>query len=57
MAAILKIEKMQDGYYIVTYNYNGVTFQRVLADPKEKVNIKQLKPIKETNFNILIEAN
>ena len=44
---MLKIEQMENGYYLLTYKGNGITLQRVFADPSEKVKIVDLKPVEE----------
>ena len=53
---MLKIEQMENGYYLLTYTGNGVTLQRVFADPSEKVNIVDLKPVEEPDFELTIDA-
>lgn len=53
---MLRIEQMENGYYLLTYKGNGITLQRVFADPSEKVNIVDLKPVEEPDFELTIDA-
>ena len=52
---ILKIEQMENDYYVFTYESNGITLQRVFADPKEHVNASELKPVKRPTFSLEVE--
>lgn len=46
---------MENGYYLFTYESNGITMQRVFSDPKETVEIKELKPVEKSTFSIEID--
>lgn len=52
---ILKFEQMENGYYVFTYESNGITLQRVFAEPKEKVNMNDLKPVENPAFSLEVD--
>lgn len=52
---IIKFKQMENGYYLFTYESNGVTLQRVFSDPMETVDIKELKPVEKSTFSIEID--
>ena len=46
---------MENGLYLFTYESNGITLQRVFAEPRETVEIKELKPVEKGTFSIEID--
>jgi hypothetical protein len=46
---------MENGYYLFTYESNEITLQRVFAEPREAVDIKELKPVEKSTFSIEID--
>lgn len=51
---MLRLEQMENGLYLLTVEHNGITLKRVFADPSEKVDISQLKPVEKPDFEIVI---
>jgi len=51
---MLRIEQMENGLYLLTYEKDGATLKRVFADPSEKVDISQLKPAENPVFELVI---
>lgn len=51
---MLRFEQMENGLYLLTYEQCGVTLKRVFAEPSEKVNIADLKPVEKPDFEIVI---
>ena len=52
---MLRLEQMENGYYLLTYEENGVTLQRVFCNPSEKVKISELKPVEKPEFKLEIK--
>ena len=46
---------MENGYYIFSYEANGITLQRVFSEPRETVDPKELKPVEKSTFSIEID--
>lgn len=51
---MLRIEQMENGLYLLTYEKDGATLKRVFADPSEKVKIADLKPVEKPDFELVI---
>lgn len=52
---VLKIEQMENGYYLLTYKANGIAMQKVFAEPSETVTVADLKPRENPDFELVIE--
>jgi len=52
---VLRIEQMENGYYLLTYKANGITLQRVFCEPSEKVKVEDLKPLENPDFELMLE--
>lgn len=52
---MLRFEQKGDGYYLLTYEENGVTLQKVFCKPSEEVKISDLKEVEKPEFRLEIK--
>lgn len=52
---MLRFEQKGDGYYLLTYEENGVTLQKVFCEPSEEVKISDLKEVEKPEFRLEIK--